>query len=232
MRPVQPPVNPSRRRWILLYPLISMAMYFVLQPKVFPWVELGILLALGAVMALCEFVLMPRMSFPPSRWCTRCDSRSRADKLACVGCGGEFSTFAPVLYAVDLTRLPASKKPRRIAFVIVGVLIVPVIALGIFNPRPAGQGIGLTMYFLVAIYGYEFAKWFALRRLVRQIREHSGAVCTTCVYPLDESMIRCPECSMIGRASDARRDWLTTGFWLPDKVIKPGEPASALQASP
>ncbi|MBL8875619.1 MAG: hypothetical protein JNM86_07480 [Phycisphaerae bacterium] len=90
----------------------------------------------------------------------------------------------------------------------------------------------MTLYFCMIIYGFEFSKWIFLNRIAQQVGRHAGAVCTHCVYPIDESMTLCPECGARETAKAARRDWLTTGLWLPRDRVLPVEGAAPLSPSP
>jgi len=219
MIPKHPAHSASRRRWILAYPLFVLAMLVWLGRNGVPWLEVGLVSGLFLVMLISEFVLMPRMSLPPSRWCSKCDARSRASSQACVGCGREFSADKPVLYPVDPSLLPASKRAGRLATGVAAAITVLVLGFWIFFPRFGGQAVGMTAYFCMIIYGFEFSKWMFLVRIARQVEGHSGAVCTHCVYPIDETMTVCPECGARETAKAARRDWLTTGLWLPRERV-------------
>lgn len=221
MIPKTPAHSAARRRWILAYPLFNIAALIWLQRSGVPWLEVGLVSGLFIIMLISEFVLMPRMSLPPSRWCSRCDSRSPQSSPACMGCGREFSVDKPVLYAVDPSLLPATKRAGRLATGVAVAVTIPVLGAWIFVPRFGGQAIGMTAYFCMIIYGFEFSKWMFLNRIAQQVEKHSGAVCTHCTYPLDQSMVQCPECGTVGTAKDAVRDWLTTGLWLPRERVLP-----------
>lgn len=221
MIPKNPAHSPTRRRWILAYPLFNIAILIWLSRSGVPWLEVGLVSGLFILMLISEFVLMPRMSFPPSRWCSRCDARSPRSSHACVGCGREFSVAKPVVYPVDPSLLPATKRAGRFATGVAVAMTIPVLGAWIFFPRFGGQAVGMTAYFCMIIYGFEISKWVFLGRIAQQVEKHSGAVCTRCVYPIDESMTVCPECGARETAKNARRDWLTTGLWLPRQRVLP-----------
>lgn len=232
MIPKHPAHSAARRRWILAYPPFCLATLLMTPANAVPWFEVGVVSGLFVVMLICEFVLMPRMSLPPSRRCSRCDARSPKSSDACVGCGREFVVDKPVLYPVDLSLLPASKRAGKFATGIAAAVTVLVLGVWIFLPRFGGQLAVMTLYFCMIIYGFEFSKWIFLNRIAQQVERHAGAVCTHCVYPIDESMTVCPECGARETAKAARRDWLTTGLWLPRDRVLPVEGAAPLSPSP
>ena len=231
MIPKHPAHSASRRRWILAYPLFSITILVWLQRGGVPWLEVGLVSGLFIVMLISEFVLMPRMSFRPSRWCSKCDARSPESSAACVGCGREFAVDKPVLYPVDASLLPATKRAGKFATGAAVAMTLPVLGAWMFFPRFGGQAVGMTAYFCMIIYGFEFSKWLFLGRIARQVEGHSGAVCTHCVYPIDETMTVCPECGARETAKAARRDWLTTGLWLPRERVLPVEGAAESASS-
>lgn len=231
MIPKHPAHSAARRRWILAYPLFNLAILFLIQRKGVPWLEVGLVSGLFVIMLICEFVLMPRMSLAPSRWCSRCDSRSPKSSAACVGCGREFLVDKPVLYPVDPSLLPASKRAGKFATGVAAATTVLVLGVWIFLPRFGGQIAVMTLYFCMIIYGFEFSKWIFLNRIAQQVERHAGAVCTHCVYPIDETMTVCPECGARETAKAARRDWLTTGLWLPRERVLTVEGATESASS-
>lgn len=226
MIPKHPAHSAARRRWILAYPPFMLATLFLFQHNGVPWLEVGLVSGLFVIMVICEFALMPRMSLAPSRWCSRCDSRSPKSSDACVGCGREFLVDKPVLYPVDPSLVPASKRAGKFATGVAVAITIPVLGVWIFIPRFGGQAVGMTAYFCMIIYGFEFSKWIFLNRIAQQVERHSGAVCTHCVYPIDETMTVCPECGARETAKAARRDWLMTGLWLPRERVLPVEGAT------
>jgi hypothetical protein len=232
MMPKSPPVLPSRRRWILAYPFFNLAILIGLGRAPLPWVEIGVVSLFCVLYVISEFVLMPRMSLPASRWCSCCDARSPEKSHACVGCGREFSGRTPALYPIDLSLLPATKKAGRWAIAIVIAMTIPVFGAWFFFSPTGGQTIIMTVYFFMAFYGYEFAKWLFVKRIVRQLCQYSGAICTNCAYPIDGSMTVCPECGARETAAHARRDWLTTGVWLPRERGTPALAATSLSSNP
>ncbi|MBX3381608.1 MAG: hypothetical protein KF805_16045 [Phycisphaeraceae bacterium] len=128
--------------------------------------------------------------------------------------------------------LSATKKAGWFAVAIMAGMTIPVFLLWFAFPRFGGQMVVMTVFFFMMFYGHEIAKWVVLRRIVRQLWHHEGAVCTRCVYPIGESMVMCPECGKVENAERARRDWLATGLWLPESLVTPASAATSSPANP
>jgi len=218
MMPEKPTIPSTRRRGFLAFLIIVLA--FTILDRNPTWIEIGSASIVIVLLLISEFVLMPRMSLPASQWCARCDARSPAENSGCLSCGREFSQNR-TLYPPDLTLLSATKRPRRVAIVVMILLAIPALCAWVFLRRSGMQQVAMTVYVFLAIYGFEFVRWVCLRRIVRQVDQHSGQVCTRCIYPIDESMDICPECGKVETAAFARRDWLTTGLWFPRLPLTP-----------
>lgn len=163
-------------------------------------------------MLVSEFVLRPRMTLAPSRWCSNCGARSAKSALKCVECGREYDSDKPVLYAPDLQFIPATRRPAKIiAWVLAPIVVLAFTAAFVFQINISYSYI---IYLFCIYYGYEFLNWAFLRRLAAHVQAHEGAVCPTCTYPLDGSMQKCPECGEAGTALAAQRLWRQTGLWL------------------
>lgn len=221
----RPAARASRRRWILAYPVFVIGMtLWTSSPS---WIAIGASIVLAAMYFISELVLAPRMTLPLSRSCFQCGARSPVNRAECVACGRTFSLDS-ASYPPDLTLLPATKRPKRVAIVIAAAFAIPALGAWMFLPKKDLQPVAMGAYFYIVFYGFEFVTWFCLRRIVRQVDEHSGKVCTRCVYPIDESMSRCPECGKAETAALAQRDWLLTGLWFSPARPLPGAAVPAL----
>jgi len=232
MMPINQANLTSRRKYVLAFPLLNLVRLIGLGKQPLPWLEICLVSAIFVLYLVTEFVLMPRMSLPPSRWCSRCDARSPEKSPTCVGCGREFAIDKLALYPIDTNLLLATKKAGRFAIAIVVVLTLPAFTAWLFFQRFGGPAVGASLFLFMITYGFELAKWMFLRRIVRQVCQHSGSVCTRCVYPIDESMTICPECGARETAAHARHDWLTTGLWLPGERITPALVATSSSPTP
>lgn len=171
----------------------------------------------GVGLLFVELLLVYSPLLRPKRCCPRCNCLCDPKNKDCPCCGRTWLQEPGMFFPIEAWAIPGVARRERWAKFAAGALSV---------------AIGAVLYLLfseiVLAVVVAACLWVPLRRLgcVLALKSASdalnvngGVLCQNCLYPLDTTMNRCPECGQPGTAKSSRWAWARSGLWTPRGAV-------------
>ena len=163
---------------------------------------------------LLELFVMPRVRLVGTVCCPACRRDNAHNSTTCVHCGIAWKPNEVKVYMPDLKQVPAARRAHRIAIAVTAIGALVLVAVPLFITQ---RNFAVGPYFLSVYYFYELTAGILLLRMSKSLIEHRGSLCLQCAYPLEPTMIQCPECGTVGDVAGSRDAWSAAGLWTSDE---------------